>query len=632
MGGFATIPRTAQGQLLALLAMLRTRLVAGVTSGVVLSAVFATALTVVAFSEAFVEPWRVEPGVSAPVTLRLPRTTLRAFDRETGASRLIAARSVVKRGEVVTDPTLAGLVRAYEKGRRPPRTTHVAAQWAVYFVLSVVAAAYMRRISAKNGALLRTQVAQFALAFAFLLVVKILLLVTTLPALLFPVAMVPLWASLYVDRRTGSMWSILLSLFTSSLIVYDPIISVVYLISSVVAALSFKMATRKRNAFLIASGCLSGFVGALVYVATKEIFDGFDVEREIEAGWHSGPIAALASGVLSGVGAFVLQPIAAKLVGAVSRAQMILLTDLEQPLLKKMAAQAPGSWEHSRAMANLAEASAAAIGADALLTRVGAYYHDLGKTCQAKYFIENLTRGERSPHEDLEPDVSADAIMAHVVEGTRILREGRVPEAVVEFSYTHHGTSIIEYFWHKCLAQGNPKGLTEESFRYPGVRPRTRETAILMLIDSIEAGARTVDPPTREKFLEMVQRVIFVKMHQGQLDESGLSIADIRMLAVHITDALVNAYHKRIRYPWQDAHDRGEAPLPVPAGADARSPMPPVAAGGHGSSGESSTPVHETGRFSTLREENADVSDTGKFRRQAGHEAEVVRAHDEPKE
>jgi cyclic-di-AMP phosphodiesterase PgpH len=219
--------------------------------------------------------------------------------------------------------------------------------------------------------------------------------------------------------------------------------------------------------------------------------------------------------------------------------------------------------------------------------------------------------------------VSADAIMAHVVEGTRILREGRVPEAVVEFSYTHHGTSIIEYFWHKCLAQGNPKGLTEESFRYPGVRPRTRETAILMLIDSIEAGARTVDPPTREKFLEMVQRVIFVKMHQGQLDESGLSIEDIRMLAMHITDALVNAYHKRIRYPWQDAHDRGEAPLPVPAGADARSPPPPP---------PPETPAQETGRFHAMREEGNDVSDTGKFRRQAALESAADRAHDESKE
>ncbi len=613
--------------------MLRTRLVAGVTSGVVLSAVFATALTVVAFSEALVEPWRVEPGHPAPITLRLPRTTLRAYDRETGASRLIAAVSTVSKGDVVTDPTVAGLVKAYEKGRRPPRATHVAAQWAVYFVLSVVATAYMRRISAKNGALLRTQVALFALTFAFLLATKIILLTTSLPALMFPVALVPLWASLYVDRRTGSMWAVLTSLFTSSLIVYDPIVSVVYLISSCVAALSFKMATRKRNVFLILSGLLSGVVGACVYIATKEIFDGFDVQRELDSPWRSGPIAALASGLLSGVGAFVLQPAASRVIGAVSRAQLILLTDLEQPLLKKMAAQAPGSWEHSRAMANLAEASAAAIGADALLTRVGAYYHDLGKTCQAKYFIENLTRGERSPHEDLEPDVSADAIMAHVVEGTRILREGRVPEAVVEFSYTHHGTSIIEYFWHKCLAQGNPKGLTEESFRYPGVRPRTRETAILMLIDSIEAGARTVDPPTREKFLEMVQRVIFVKLHQGQLDESGLSVSDIRTLSTHITDALVNAYHKRIRYPWQDAHDRGEAPLPVPAGDGARSPVPVAVP---------AAPVPEpqapetTGRFHAVREDSADVSDTGKFRRQVAHEAASAgagpRAHDEPKE
>src|SRR6185312_5687523 len=181
-----------------------------------------------------------------------------------------------------------------------------------------------------------------------------------------------------------------------------------------------------------------------------------------------------------------------------------------------------------------------------------------------KYFIENLSRGERTPHADLDPDVSADAIMAHVVEGTRILREGHIPESVVEFSYTHHGTSIIEYFWHKCLEQGNPKNLSEDAFRYPGMWPRTRETAILMLVDSIEAGARTVEPPTREKFLEMVQRVIFVKMQQGQLDESGLTISDIRTLAVQMADALVNAYHKRVRYPWQDAVDRGEAPLPVP--------------------------------------------------------------------
>jgi cyclic-di-AMP phosphodiesterase PgpH len=214
-------------------------------------------------------------------------------------------------------------------------------------------------------------------------------------------------------------------------------------------------------------------------------------------------------------------------------------------------------------MANLAEAAASAIGADGLLTRVGAYYHDLGKTCQAKYFIENLDPGETSPHEGLDPDVSADAIMAHVVEGVRILREGKIPEPVVEFAYTHHGTSIIEYFWHKCLGQGNPKNLNENFFRYPGMRPRTRETAILMLVDAIEAASRTVEPD-REKFEELVTRIFFVKLKQGQLDESGLSLEDLRVMSKRLVDTLCKMHHSRIRYPWQDAQARGQAPLPIP--------------------------------------------------------------------
>ncbi len=547
--------------------MLRTRLVAGVTSGVVMGAVFATALTVANFGEAFVEPWRVEPGKPAPITLRLPRTTMRAHDQDTGTVRLKALPSFVHRGDVVTDPQLASVVRAYEKGRRPPRATYLAAQWAVYFVLVVLATAYLRKVSAKSGALLRTQVSLLGLVLLFLLLMKVVLLVTDLSAFSFPIALLPLWTSLHLDRRTGSMIAVILSLFAASLVVYDPIVSVVYLISSCIAAVTFR-AARKQSVFLIVSGSLSGVIGAGVYVATKEIFDGFSLAQELALGPRSALIATLSAGTVAGVTAFVLQPAAARVFGVASRAQLLNLTDLEQPLLKRMATDAPGSWAHARAMANLAEAASASIGCDALLTRVGAYYHDLGKTVQSKYFVENLDRGERSPHEDLDPDVSADAIMAHVVEGTRILREGRIPEAVIEFAYTHHGTSVIEYFWHKCLAQGNPKALTEDAFRYPGMRPRTRETAILMLVDSVEAGARTVDPPTREKFQEMVQRVLFVKLQQGQLDESGLTVADVRELTAQLTDTLCSSYHKRIRYPWQDAHDRGEVPLPIPGRRD----------------------------------------------------------------
>ncbi|MFW6086272.1 MAG: hypothetical protein ACODAG_03625, partial [Myxococcota bacterium] len=124
--------------------------------------------------------------------------------------------------------------------------------------------------------------------------------------------------------------------------------------------------------------------------------------------------------------------------------------------------------------------------------------------------------------------------------------------------------SVIEYFWHKCLEQGNPKELEESFFRYPGMRPRTKETAILMLIDSIEAAARTIEPPSRDRFEEMVRRIFFVKLRQGQLDESGLTLEDIRTLTQKITDTLCSAYHSRIKYPWQSRQERGEDQLPMP--------------------------------------------------------------------
>ncbi len=202
-------------------------------------------------------------------------------------------------------------------------------------------------------------------------------------------------------------------------------------------------------------------------------------------------------------------------------------------------------------MANLAEQAASSIGADALLTRVGAYYHDLGKTAQCKYFVENLGPDERSPHDELEPDVSADAIMAHVVLGTRILREGGIPEPVVEFAYTHHGTQIVEFFWNKCQQIGNPKGLDASYFRYPGMKPQTKETAILMLVDSIEAASRTIDPPEREQFENMIQRILFTKLKQGQLDDCGLDLNDLRIISNRMAETLVNMHHHRIKNQWQ---------------------------------------------------------------------------------
>jgi hypothetical protein len=529
-----------------------------------LSALFATLLSFVSLAETFIEPLRVVPGRPAPVTLRLPPTLVR--ERDEGGYEIRMREITVTRGSTVSDPGMSPIVRRYEAARRPPSVPRILGVWFVFFLTASMIIAYLRVFTPGRGALLRTQAGLMGLALVLLVGFKALLLFTSIPVFALPVACVPLWASFFLDRRTAITIGVAMSFATGALIDFRMSAIVVYLVSCATAVATFR--DRKHSWQMLVSGAFAGGASAITVVAALAVLEGgIDLVDDLMLFTESRILGAAAGGVGAGVLAFLLQPVAVSALGAVSRSKLVDLSDLGHPLLQRMAAQAPGSWEHARAMANLAEAAAAAIHADSLLTRIGAYYHDLGKTVQPKYFVENLEEGEQSPHNNLPPDVSADAIMAHVVEGVNILRRGGLPEPVVEFAYTHHGTSVIEYFWHKCLEQGNPKNLDENAFRYPGMRPRTKETAILMLIDSIEAASRTIDPPTIEKFEEMVSRIVFVKLKQGQLDESGLTIDDLRVITARIAETLTKSHHKRIKYPWQARSERGQAQLPVPGSA-----------------------------------------------------------------
>jgi putative nucleotidyltransferase with HDIG domain len=530
----------------------------------VMSAVTATLLTIISVGETFFEPLRVVPSEPAPVTLRLPPVAMRVqVDPE--VYRLARVAPVIARGSVPTNSTIAEYVELYEAARRPVQLGTLVGGWFVYFLICIMMTTYLRRFSLSYGTLLRTQVGLLGLTTGFVFLAKLLLLMTDLSAYALPVAALPLWVALFLDRRTAFMVGMAASFLCASLVDFRTDYLLTYLATSFTVTLALR--AQRHASDIVTAGAASGMAGATLVVASTMLSQGgISFYSDLDTLLHSDVLSGAISGLVAGLLGVFFQSLVGRVLGTVSRSRLLDLADLTQPLLQKMARDAPGSWEHARAMANLAEAAASSIGADALLTRVGAYYHDLGKSCQPKYFVENLDPGEVSPHQELEPDVSADAIMAHVVEGVRILREGRIPEPVVEFSYTHHGTSVIEYFWHKCLAQGNPKNLNESFFRYPGMRPRTKETAILMLVDAIEAASRTIDPPEREKFEEMVNRIMFVKLKQGQLDESGLTLEDLRVIAKKLVDTLVKANHHRIRYPWQDAKDKGEAPLPVPEG------------------------------------------------------------------
>lgn len=538
-------------------AVLRTRVRAGVAAGVILSIVFSALLTAVFATEMWIPAWTPRAGQPAPYTIRVPYAAY--IDVDDGASEYAHRRIVIPRGTTL-DPTRDDHRAAlrHEANRHPGPPLRLLGVGVIFLSLSLLLTVYARRFGGSHAKLLRTQIGLFVLMLGTMLLAKGILLFTSLPEYWIPLAAVPLWLSMVLDRRVAFLVNVVLAFFVASLLRFDIVLLIVLLVRGMGASLSLWNPRRPRQMPL--AGTIAGVGSALLYAATLFVFDGrFDLGADLSHLGDSSILACFGGGLLAGVLGLVLRDPVERLLGAVGRDRLLDLTDLEQPLLQKMAKEAPGSWEHARAMANLAEAAASAIGADALLTRCGAYFHDLGKTIQPKYFVENLAPGERSPHEDLEPDVSADAIMAHVVQGTKILRDGGVPEPVVEFAYTHHGTQVVEYFWHKCQEQGNPKGLTEEAFRYPGMKPRTRETAILMLVDSIEAASRTIQPPELEKFEQMIQRVVFTKLKAGQLDDAGLSAGDLRLLVTRMGETLVNMFHGRIKYPWQKEQEKKEA-------------------------------------------------------------------------
>ena len=216
-------------------------------------------------------------------------------------------------------------------------------------------------------------------------------------------------------------------------------------------------------------------------------------------------------------------------------------------LLRRLTLEAPGTYQHSMMVANLSEQAARAIGADSLLCRVGAYYHDIGKMKRPRFFIENQM-GLENPHDKLAPSLSTRIIHSHVKDGVEMAKEEGLPDVLIDFIQQHHGTSLVGYFYHQACARSS-EPVFEEDFRYPGPRPQTRETAILMLCDGLEAAARTLSQPTPEKLSELVEKMIKHNMDDHQLDDSGLSLRDIQTIKHTLSKALQNIYHARIEYP-----------------------------------------------------------------------------------
>ena len=273
----------------------------------------------------------------------------------------------------------------------------------------------------------------------------------------------------------------------------------------------------------------------------------------------AGPLWSMAaqSGVRAFAAGFVvtgLLPFIESVFSVLTDISLLELGDASHPLLQELVRRAPGTYNHSINVASIAEAAADAIGARRLLVRVGAYFHDIGKMLKPDYFVENQG-AEGSRHDTLVPAMSTLIIIAHVKDGVDLARQHHLPEPVIDFVEQHHGTTLVEYFYRRASQQSetNPNGgcVHEEAYRYPGPKPQTREAAVLMLADAVESAARALVEPTPARIEGLVEDIAMKRLLDGQFDECGLTLKQLRVVEDSLIKSLTAVYHGRVKYPDQ---------------------------------------------------------------------------------
>ena len=314
-------------------------------------------------------------------------------------------------------------------------------------------------------------------------------------------------------------------------------------ISSVVSCSVVVSVVRKRQARtgVLIAGLMIGMVNLATTFAMGFISSTSLNSVTINALW------SFASGILSAVLCIGFQPLLEWVFNLVTTSKLMELSSPNQPLMRRLMIEAPGTYQHSMIVANLAEAACTAVGANALLARVGAYYHDVGKLMRPMYFTENQ-RGD-NPHDRTDPRVSSAILTAHTREGMQLAKKARLPGAVLDIVRQHHGNTPTMYFFAKAQKQDGEGNVNIADFRYEGPRPQTREAAIVMLADTLEAASRSMQNPTREKLDELIRKLVRGKMDDGQLDECPLTIRDLALCCDAFLTSLSGAFHQRIEYP-----------------------------------------------------------------------------------
>jgi hypothetical protein len=372
-----------------------------------------------------------------------------------------------------------------------------------------------------------------------------------LPAL--PHGAGPILASLMFGLPVGVLFAVVQSVLVALMLGGDVSVAVYALLAGVTAA--FASQRLKERYVLARVGAVVAGVNAVAVLGLVlwhgKISDGQVLGAQIVAGALGGVVAAA-------LASFLL-PVLESLTGTITDIRLLELSNPNVPLLKRLSLEAPGTFQHSLAMANFAEAAAETIGANALLARVCCYYHDIGKLAKPEYFVEN--QRSDNPHDHLTPWMSALVVSNHVKAGLELAREFKLPEPIRDAITTHHGTKLIRYFYSRAKEKEDPdRGEVQETeFRYPGPKPRSKEMGILLLADAVEAASRTLQEATPGRIESMIDQVIKNVLEDGQLDECDLTLKDIEKIGAAFFWVVSNAFHHRIDYPGFDFNRKHRA-------------------------------------------------------------------------
>ena len=365
---------------------------------------------------------------------------------------------------------------------------------------------------------------------------------------LIPTPLAAMLTAILLNPQVGLVLSMILALFVGSLF-GDFYVALTCALTSAVAVYTV-LHVRHRNQFFRSMIVLPLSYAALIAAADLLRFVPFErIYQDILPG--------LAMGVIAPILTMGLLPVFETLFRITTDITLLELSDLNRPLLRDLAIRAPGTYTHSLIMANLSESAAEAIDANALLVRVGCYYHDIGKMGKAEYFSENQgMQSGRNAHDHLTPTMSMLVITSHVKDGLALAEHYGLPKAISDLIPQHHGTTVVEYFYNRAIEMGD-ESVRENDFRYDGPKPQTKEGGILMLADSVESAGRTLGERTPNRVRQLVRNITQQKFSTGELDECDLTLQDLHKIEESFIPVLMGTLHDRIEYPWQKEEKKG---------------------------------------------------------------------------